>query len=289
VKVHHIYILDPYDPMLRRTVRSLDRQMFGASLLLFYRALRARVPQRAWQVNCMSRQPVFVGGCGRSGTTMMLSLLSAHPSLYAIPYETHAFAPGPYPPDGDSGLPFELVHLHTALLQPTESLEGRSRWCEKTPGNIHFVDRILKYFGADARFIHMVRDGRAVVTSRHRHHAPERYWVAPERWIRDVAAGRHAETHPQVLTVRYEDVVDDYKGVMRTVCRFIEEPFAPEAFTSYPATAKVLKTRDGQDKPPRPIRASPEERWRDEEHAKVVQRLLRAPKAQDHLVHYGYR
>lgn len=274
--------------MLRRAVRSLDRQMFGASLSLFYRALRARVPRRAWHVHRMSKRPVFIGGCGRSGTTMMLSLLSAHPSVYAIPYETHAFAPGPYPPDGDSGLPFELVHLHTALLQPSESLEGRSRWCEKTPGNIHFADRILTYFGVDARFIHMVRDGRAVVTSRHRHHAPQRYWVTPERWIRDVAAGRHAETHPQVLTVRYEDVVEDYRDVMRTVCRFLEAPFAHRDFELYPDTAKTLKTRDGQDKPPRPIRSSRDERWKQEEHAEIIERLLSVPEAHDHLAHYGY-
>lgn len=91
-----------------------------------------------------------------------------------------------------------------------------------------------------------------------------------------------------MLTVRYEDIVDDYMATMRSVCTFLGEPFVQEAFESYPDTAKILKTRDGQDKPPRPIRASTQERWRREEHTEVVEQLLSMPRARDHLTHYGY-
>ena len=274
--------------MIRKTLRAVDRSITGGFVWLLNRAIRQGKPRRALHIHRMSRCPIFIGGCGRSGTTMMLSLLSAHHHLHTIPYETHALTPGSYPPTGDNGLPFDIFTLYTPLLQSEEDLSNVERWCEKTPGNIHFTNRILEHFGSGARFIHKVRDGRNVVTSRHPYHAPDRYWVSPERWVRDVEAGRRVEGHPQVLTVRYEDMVGDYMAMMRNICDFIEEPFARKAFESYPDTAQPLRARDSQIKYPRPIRSSSHKRWQKEEHKEVVEHLLHLPKARDYLGHYGY-
>jgi hypothetical protein len=74
-------------------------------------------------------EPVIIGGCGRSGTTLLSAMIDAHPLFFCGP---------------------------------------ESRWSEKTPGNVRVLDRIFEYFPR-ARFIHVIRDGRDVVCSTRTH------------------------------------------------------------------------------------------------------------------------
>jgi hypothetical protein len=41
----------------------------------------------------LPQKPIIIGGCARSGTTLLLSVLSCHPNIYAIPDETYTFCP----------------------------------------------------------------------------------------------------------------------------------------------------------------------------------------------------
>lgn len=88
----------------------------------------------------------------------------------------------------------------------------------------------------------MVRDGRGVVTSKHVLDEKE-YWVAPSQWVTDVKAGLQMEDHPQVLTVRYENLTDDYMETLKRICAFLNEPFAEREFKNYPETGKTLRDR----------------------------------------------
>jgi len=235
------------------------------------------------------QKPIIVGGCERSGTTLMVSILSAHPNIYVIPRETGAFMPGRGPfgykkIDSDNGKPFNIFKIYHQILEDENYVTGK-RWCEKTPKNIHFAKRVIEYFEGGARFINMVRDGRSVVTSKHV--ASDENWVSPEQWVTDVEAGRELEDHPQVLTVRYEDLTDDYMGVLRRVCSFVDEPFAKTAFENYPETGKTLTLHHGS-REPRAVQPRTNERWKSSEHAEVVEELLSLPKAVDHLKYYGY-
>ena len=56
----------------------------------------------------MEASPLIIGGCGRSGTTLLLSVLSAHPKVLAIPHETEAFCPGAYGAHVDLQASFEM-------------------------------------------------------------------------------------------------------------------------------------------------------------------------------------
>ena len=244
------------------------------------RAVRSSARSRRFD-----RPPIVIGGCGRSGTTLLLAVLSAHPSIFSIPVETLAFCPAGYLPDPDLDHPFEPRRIRRQLwLQ--EIPEGRRRWCEKTPRNVLYFERILDHFGGEVRLINLVRDGRDVITSRHPTD-PSRYWVSPQRWIRDVGAGRRLEDHAHVTTVRYEDLVHRFEDTARHLCEFLDEPVAPEMLEWHRhATVRTNAAWFGKVEP---LHAQSVARWQKPEHAAVVEELLGDPEARSLLDHYDYR
>ena len=62
-----------------------------------------------------ARAPISIGGAPRSGTTLLLSVLSAHPSLFAINHETFAFCPRATDPEFATPEDFELQRVYTPL------------------------------------------------------------------------------------------------------------------------------------------------------------------------------
>ena len=135
--------------------------------------------------------PIIIGGCGRSGTTLLASILSAHPRIYVIPEETTTFCPGAYSEHVDLNAEFDTRKFYLKYFSKYNFLFAR--WCEKTPKNVLFFDRILKHFKNRVKLIHMVRDGRDVIFSRHPRN-PHEYWVSGKRWIDDVS---RSEVHAQ--------------------------------------------------------------------------------------------
>jgi hypothetical protein len=131
----------------------------------------------------------------------------------------------------------------------------------------------------------MVRDGRDVVTSLHPGHA-ERFWVTPHRWAMDVAAGRRMENHPQILTIRYEDLVREYEMTMRRLCEFIDEEF-DAAFLSYPNSARI-KESGAWFNPAQATNDKSIGRWKDSQYNEIIDALLQEPMASELLRHYGY-
>jgi hypothetical protein len=232
----------------------------------------------------MSEHPILIGGCGRSGTTLLLSLLSVHPNIYAIPEETIAFCLEYHaadPPESDA---FRLHWLYARLLG-AEDLGNAHRWLEKTPSNVHNIGRLIDFFGSGLRFLNIVRDGRDVVTSRHPSR-PDEYWLTPRDWVRNVRAGVRMEAHPQVYTVRYEDLVASPWATLRRLCAFLDEPYA-DAFEDYPATATV-QTSSAWHGPAEPVHEASVRRWQQPEHRDVVETLMATPGAVDLLRRYGY-
>ncbi len=229
-------------------------------------------------------RPILIGGCGRSGTTLMLSILSAHPWIVAVPFETEAFCPGAYSADVDLSAPFrpEIVEQWMSGV----SIPDQCRfWCEKTPKNILFLGRILEFFGPPLRFLTVVRDGRDVITSRHPRD-PSRFWVSPARWIQDVNAGLSYDAHPQVMTVRYEDLVMDLPTTVERVCAFLGVPF-DEALKEWHLHATVSRHR-AWTAHAGPIHSNSIGRWKTPEHRDLIKEFMERPEAVSLLEHYGY-
>jgi len=196
--------------------------------------------------------PVFIGGCGRSGTTLFKELLNRQSrcacgpetSLFGLPFNIDNIA-----------APWDIPRAHLLAIQSASSnliefadrfagefleTENKSRWIEKTPNNVRAIDRLLTWY-PNGRFIHLIRDGRDVVCSL-RHHPRERIVadrVVPiksnnpversaTRWLNDTMSGLAFREHPRCLEVRYESLVLDPENEMKRVCSFIGEPFEPQ-------------------------------------------------------------
>lgn len=227
--------------------------------------------------------PILIGGCGRSGTTMLLAMLGAHPQIAAIPTETTLFArrrKHRYP-----RLNHYLMRARAALVLSREPVKPDAhRWCEKTPPNIRFVERLFAHFG-DVRFIHIVRDARDVVTSRHPH--AEGPYVPVERWVADVSAGLAHRHDPRMYTLRYEDLVEDYEPTMRALLAWLEEPFTDE-MASYHAHTSVKRNTALRGGKARPVSTSSVGRWRDPKFADDVATVMASPEAVAILKDLGY-
>lgn len=227
--------------------------------------------------------PIFIGGCGRSGTTLLLSMLSAHKEIFACPRElglfnrTHRDARGRLVVD-------RIDRLYRTFLFRSIPLSA-NRWCEKSPSNIHHIEEIEEYYGGRFKFVHLVRDGRDVVLSVHPT-SPDTYWVEPQRWVRDVKAGLAYADHPKVKTIRYEDLIADYEATIRELCTFLELPVSEEILNWHDHTqvrrnsalfTSVKKTHDKSIA-----------KWKRTKDTARVERFLSEPGAVELLAEMGY-
>lgn len=247
-----------------------------------------RVTSRAgrWIVRRRIRQlrPIVIGGCARSGTTLLLSLLSSHRQIVAIPYETQSLCPGAYwPPEGEISQP-DVEKLYREVSEIGFSKTSVA-WCEKTPRNVSNFEAILASLGSSARLIHIVRDGRDVVLSTHPQN-PTGYWVSPERWLSDVRAGLAFRDHPQVLTIRYEDLVTDLQGSSGLLCEFLSLK-CDDQLEKYPRFASVLSSsawfRNAHE-----VSTEPIGQWKLPVNAARVQEFQDTPGATTLLKELGY-
>jgi hypothetical protein len=220
---------------------------------------------------------VFVVGCPRSGTTLLGRLLDAHPQL-AIIHEGRFVAPWyerrrGVTPDGavtprliDELLafrPFENVHAGREQLERLAAngagpvsyadfvsgvfdlhgeAEGKPLVGDKTP---HYVRSLptLHALWPQARYVHIVRDGRDVFQSvrswpkvverrgavaRHSHWERDPVATGALWWEWQVRLGREAGAAlgPGLYhELRYESLVADPERECRALCAFLDLPY----------------------------------------------------------------
>lgn len=205
--------------------------------------------------------PVFIGGCGRSGTTLLGSILGAHSDCLCVPespFKTDMlrfFDPADSRPLLAAILEtrrFKLWGLDAAAL--SRSLEatiltypqgllwlvakygecvGKPSprvWIDHTPANIRSAVTLAELF-PQAKFIHMVRDGRGVASSiLPLDWGPNTIDGAAEWWTESVAYGLAAESWggvQRIMRVRYEDLVLNFESTVKTLCSFVGLDYQP--------------------------------------------------------------
>ncbi len=222
----------------------------------------------------MSPVPFFVGTNG-SGTTLHRAIFDSHPDL-AIPGEGRfvvALARRRARYEGDrfdtdrllrdlrerdrfEAWGLDLGDAREALSHPPVAdypdavrrlyslfarSHGKSRWGDKTQANIHHL-RLLAELFPEARFIHVVRDGRDVALA---HTEGTRIEQVALSWRRRVGAGREAGRRlgPDLyLESRYEELIDDPEASVRRICDLIELPFVPQMLRYYERAGDIVAT-----------------------------------------------
>lgn len=208
--------------------------------------------------------PIFVVGCARAGTTLLQQILNAHPDV-AITPETH-FVPrfwlraGDYgdlqsgdgfqrllddiaadeafqalriPPrrflEATAAGPRDFGSVLRTIMQLVAEHKGARILGEKTPLHLRHMRRLAAAFPG-ARFVHLVRDPRAVVASRRTQPwAPESVARNALYWRNTMRAARKQQRAlgPSVITLRYEDLVRSPEATIRSLCAALALPFHP--------------------------------------------------------------
>ncbi len=223
-----------------------------------------------------SRYPFpFLVGSERSGTTLFRLMLDAHPDM-AIPPESYFIVDlyrrrKRYERKGQRyntvavandlagsrwfrawGMPPKT--LATAMRREDDvdfaeamrkvyrgyaKMHGKSRYGDKTPAYVQHI-RVLAEIFPEARFVHIIRDGRNVAMSLNEvKWGPNDVLEAALQWKERVMRGRQAGAElgaHRYLEVRYEGLVEQPEPVLREVSGFVELPF-DDAMLRHPETA----------------------------------------------------
>ena len=218
----------------------------------------------------------FVVGATRSGTTLLRLMLDSHPEL-ATPSETH-FIPelvnardkhGASPERmlelltshrrwGDFGLDADELAARWARIDPLtgpdavraffhlygEKLGKPDRWGDKTPGYVKHMREIQTYL-PEARFVHLIRDGRDVALSVLKQPwGPQTIEAAAEKWRSRVLRGRSQQPYLGFyMEVKFEDLVLHTERELRRICEFVELEFDPAMLGYHERAEERLKEK----------------------------------------------
>ncbi|MEY2403147.1 MAG: hypothetical protein QOD38_698, partial [Acidimicrobiaceae bacterium] len=108
---------------------------------------------------------------------------------------------------------------------------GKPRYGDKTPRYVLSLPLLATLF-PEARFVHIIRDGRDVAPSLMKAHwGPATITRAALNWQQQVEQGRtdgRALGPSRYLEIRYEELVADPQPIVEELCNFLDLPFAPE-------------------------------------------------------------
>ncbi len=227
--------------------------------------------------------PVYIGGCGRSGTTLLLSILSSHKDIFACPKELNLFFDAEI--SGEKVEVPMIYRLYRTFL--TESIKSSAkRYCEKSPANVQRIEAIDKYHKGNFKLIHIIRDGRDVVLSKHPTKI-DTHWVEPARWVRDVTLGLASKDHPGVHTIHYENLVNKFEETISGVCRFLDIPLSDEILHWHKNTT-VRKNR-ALYSPIKEISSSSIGKYKLAEHQERLKEFMENKEAVELLEKLGYQ
>lgn len=236
----------------------------------------------------MASFPFFLG-CGRSGTTLLRSMFDAHPEM-AVPYESHfvvalgragprqryeterGFAIERFVSDLLAQFAFshwgigerelhEVLHTRPPLsyadaVRRVFSLyagrQGKRRYADKTANYVLSMPLLADLFD-EARFVHVVRDGRDVALSwldTDWDFGPRTVEEAALYWRYYVQRGRRTgrDLGSRYCEIVYERLVADPEGALRELCSFLDLSYHPAMLGYFEHADELLSSmpRPGQ-------------------------------------------
>ena len=208
----------------------------------------------------MIEQPVFLVGSERSGATLLRLMLDHHPKMaflgefgYGI---QHMKDDGRHPALADY---YQRLLTNRNFLMEGLTVDRSLGYCELVNSFLrqfqaigqkpivgatvhqHF-DRLLKIW-PNARFIHIVRDGRDVARSCMKMGWAGDGWHGAQRWMQAETLWESLKIKlpaDRQLEVRFEDLIVDTEGTLAQVCGFLGESYHPEMMSYAQHTGYAL-------------------------------------------------
>ena len=210
----------------------------------------------------MTKDPFFIVGCVRSGTSLLRDVLRKHPNL-ASPEETHFFR---WPDPCGTPAQFKILS-NNKILKKHREMDGitenafqkilhkstsradlcnqymrqyilnnkpeATRWFDKTPQNIYGIGMIASQY-PEARFVHIVRNPLDVISSLRIGSQVKinkiigacNYWNEAADIINIF---RQAFPH-RIYEVKYENFTSDLMAEIKKLLEFIDEEFKEDYF-----------------------------------------------------------
>ncbi len=195
---------------------------------------------------------IFLVGSPRSGTTILQSLLAAHPEIISFPeskffhyllYEEFAtklpsrletflrneiHRPELLNDFDDNQTVANKASWFVRILDGLAIEQNKSIWLEKTPEHIYFIEDIQSLI-PDAKFIHILRDGMDTIASMYE--ATRNFtdlwggvWDLEhciDRWKDAVLTSHKYINNSRHILVKYEELIDNKNVVLTNICNFL--------------------------------------------------------------------
>jgi len=279
----------------------------------------------------MREKVIVMGGCGSSGTTLLTHLISKNKHIYSGPefnffnhrelYDfpllqkkfNQMFA-GKSPHYGyidvgafmtyrdEYGINYDLVRewmegsgnseaFINTVARHMNLKFNTDYFLEKSPTNVYSFDILSKEY-KKFLLIHVIRDGRDVVTSLMKRGF--NLFGAGSRWLFDTLAGLRASASENYLEVRYEDLVKRPEGEIRRIFDKLDVPFDSQVLHREEHTPgqyeedwkKRKEIQAWKQKPSDPISVSSVGRYRNElcaEELNLLSRIVLTDRGRSYL------
>lgn len=202
-------------------------------------------------------EKVFIVGVGRSGTSLLQSMLNAHSKICFIP-ETHFlrkyvfksfvivdeknidsiieklnndddFLRAKIPAVEIVKIGMQYVDIYEALLDVYLKRKGKEIIGDKDPRNIDFLQQLNKFY-PEGKVIHMIRDPRDVVLSRTKADWSKgrSFYLHAYLYITQIQRGRRLGKEKYGCNYKeifYEDLIGNPAKVLTELCAFLNLDF----------------------------------------------------------------
>lgn len=187
-----------------------------------------------------SQKVVFVIGAPRSGTTLLQNIIASHDELFSIEGETGIFSYQNLFAKNRKhfGLSDEeiekimseskdIVDFFQKGINVISKQNGNKIFIEKTPQHILYLEFLLKHF-PNAKFVHIVRDGRDAFCSARKHSGIQQNTSLKRYvnyWKKCVSCPMLTKNTSALYTVKYEDLSNNPKVEIEKVMKFLALSF----------------------------------------------------------------
>lgn len=260
-----------------------------------------------------TKPPIFIGGAGRSGTTLLRVILDSHPNIACGPelkitpiiascwydFQTKYSQPLKEYLIGENEINEIFSRMIISLLERYRIDQGKIRIAEKTPHNVTIFSHLHKIF-PESPLVHVVRDGRDVISSlltmdwKGFDGQPLPYTqnveAAAKYWRDTVQTGlrfnNYSTAHSKSChIIKYENLVSAPKKHLEELFNFIDEPWR-ETVLDFHKNKRNLANESSASQVKEGLYTSSMNRWKKD--LSLKQQDIIKPIINETLIELGY-